>query len=862
VDRVAERISLDMFSVRRGRPSDQGRRSLGEGTCDLKGVLVAGGATTPRVPPGSALVPRWERAQNAGVRGLVFIARSQFRRRAWRLLALAVLVGLVAGLAAALGAGARRSSSVVDRYFASGIPYTLSAFPTDPTASLSPAQVRSMPGVVRADVNSYMGMAKAGTEQGINGLVMDPSSLDPTLRMLRGRPLAPGERRPVVLVNEVFAEEFSLDVGDDVVVRTFANTAAQAAEVSEGTYHPRGPRYRFHIIGLVRTPLDVNVDLKRSPVGSAYGDNNGMIVPAGWYLSHEDEFLGYGHGYQVQLRDPAHDRGPFRAAMVAASPKGSPAGFDTPRYSERRHSFDTPVAVESRVLLALGLAVAVLTALAVVFLIAAEERALGEERPLLTALGATRREHGAIAALRTLPMAVLSAVVAVATAYVLSDRFPIGLGRQLEVDAGRRVDVVIFVALALVLPALVLLAAFVSGRRRVARSSRLRARAAWSHRLARLGAPTEVVVGTNLAFESGSPRRRTTQRAIAAAALAVALVVGVLIVGSGVDDLYARPGSHGYVWDVAVGNVNFSMPKTDLDRLLRDKRFSARTRINYGQATVGGMSTEVLAYRVADTAPPAMLRGRLPVGPGEIALGAKLMDELHAHIGSKVAFSVAGGEMQGEAPTRDRMLTVTGVGVLPLFGESDLGENALVSLDTVREVGGDPAPKIVLARMRRGGGAELRSLDRAYTEEIHGDTVPPRVVNLHRVRTLPLVGVAVAVILGLVLMVHALGVGARARDLAVLRALGMASRRVGRVVAAQAGLFTVLILGVGVPVGLVLGTIGWRAIAHALGISDTTSYPAAIIVVMPTAAALLLAASLWPARRARRVTVSEALRTE
>src|SRR4051812_3029243 len=293
-----------MFSVRRGRSDGQGRRSLGEGTCDLNGRPGGGGATTPPTGGEAPSFPCSRGPRMQGVRGLVFIARSQFRRRAWRLMALAVMIGLVAGLGAALGAGARRSSTVVDRYFASGIPYTLSAFPTDPTASLSPSQVRRMPGVVRADIDTYMGMVDAKSGVGINGRVTDAGALDPTIRLLRGRRPAAGDRGPDLLVNEVFADEFHLDVGDDVIVRTFANTPAQAAEVSAGQYDPRGPKYRFHIVGVIRTPLDVNVDIKRSPVGSAYSDNNGVIVPAGWYLRHEDEFLGYGHGYQVQLRDP------------------------------------------------------------------------------------------------------------------------------------------------------------------------------------------------------------------------------------------------------------------------------------------------------------------------------------------------------------------------------------------------------------------------------------------------------------------------------------------------------------------------------------------------------------------------------
>ena len=47
-------------------------------------------------------------------------------RRGWRAVgALALLVAVIAGVAIALIAGSMRSASVVDRYFAAGIPYDL-----------------------------------------------------------------------------------------------------------------------------------------------------------------------------------------------------------------------------------------------------------------------------------------------------------------------------------------------------------------------------------------------------------------------------------------------------------------------------------------------------------------------------------------------------------------------------------------------------------------------------------------------------------------------------------------------------------------------------------------------------------------
>ena len=114
-----------------------------------------------------------------------FVARSQLRRR-WRsVVLLTLLVGVVGGASISLIAGARRSASVVDRYFAASRPYDLVLF----APSLSADAVRSIPGVERADVDAYVaGVHRApdGTPTGVNALALDPSSFDRTFQVLEG----------------------------------------------------------------------------------------------------------------------------------------------------------------------------------------------------------------------------------------------------------------------------------------------------------------------------------------------------------------------------------------------------------------------------------------------------------------------------------------------------------------------------------------------------------------------------------------------------------------------------------------------------------------------------------------------------
>src|SRR5262245_60275210 len=80
-----------------------------------------------------------------------FVARLQIKRR-WRsLVVIALFVAVVGGVATALIAGARRSSSVVRRYFDATIPYDVLVG----AQSLPRARILAIPGVERADRDTY-----------------------------------------------------------------------------------------------------------------------------------------------------------------------------------------------------------------------------------------------------------------------------------------------------------------------------------------------------------------------------------------------------------------------------------------------------------------------------------------------------------------------------------------------------------------------------------------------------------------------------------------------------------------------------------------------------------------------------------
>ena len=266
-----------------------------------------------------------------------FLARLQIRRR-WRsLVVVALFVAIALGLATALIAGARRSTSVVHRYFDATIPYDLAVG----GFGLDRAQIRALPGVERVDRDTYFASSQLKPDgsvgSAVNGLVYDRAAIDPTIRFLAGR-LPAASDTTAVLVNEAFVREFGLHVGDRLRVKTFAN--ADRADVEANHYdRPHGPVYEFRIAALIRSPLDIALDQPRTVGAQASTSANGMYVPAAFYEKNRKHFLGFGDEFDVQLARSTTVRA-FEAAVRRTF--GDNVYFVPARFAERRASFDTP----------------------------------------------------------------------------------------------------------------------------------------------------------------------------------------------------------------------------------------------------------------------------------------------------------------------------------------------------------------------------------------------------------------------------------------------------------------------------------------------------------------------------------------
>jgi len=802
------------------------------------------------------------------------IARGQMRQRGRALVALTLFVGVAGGLSMALIAGARRSSSVVDRYAATARTYDLSIYiPDDTTAAAWPQdRLLAIPGVVRADPAAYMALTAqpraGGVAQGVNANVQDWTALDPTTRVLEGR-IPDGTDPTEILVNRGFVDQFGYGVGDTVTMRTFG--LDQADDVSQGVYEPHGPEYRFRITGIVRPASDLVTGEARALGSTSYGATNAVLVSNAFYEQHATEFLGFGLGYNISLRDGAAGTQAFTDALAARTPAGQDPPQHIPPLTQRDTGpVDSPVQLETTALLALGTGLGVAGAIATVLIVRAEQRAHDDDIPTLRSLGCSIPQIAGAAVLRALPAAVGGTLVAVDFALMLSARFPIGIGREIELDPGVQANLAVLGLGSLAILGLVLGSAFAFGRPRRDRDgapTRPRTFAGW---LGRTGAPTDLTIAAHLSFDrlrgARTGRGVPSRSAIAGGATLLAVLVAVGVYVGGADRLYTSRSAHGWVWDAAIGNTNFPLDPATAAKLAADPRITAQTGAADGQAKVNGSAAEFVAFDPSGTVSPAVVSGRVPRTDHEIALGAGTARRLGVHVGDSVTFSVKDGEYDttGE-PTTPQQMTVVGTALAPVFGDRELDQVGLVTFGGIAAAGGGAQPQLVLAKLRDGPTAKaLGAIDRDYTEEIATDLVGGRIVNLHRVRAVPLLGILAAALMGIFVLVYVLAVSVRARtrEHAVLRALGLPVRRLRHVLAWQGGILAVGILIIGIPAGLVLGTALWRRVADGIGVRADVALSPWLLCIVPLVLLVALGASLVPARRAAREQITELLRAE
>ena len=179
------------------------------------------------------------------------------------------------------------------------------------------------------------------------------------------------------------------------------------------------------------------------------------------------------------------------------------------------------------------------------------------------------------------------------------------------------------------------------------------------------------------------------------------------------------------------------------------------------------------------------------------------------------------------------MLRVVGEGVAPQFGESDIANTGLLPLPALAAAGGDTTPAYVLVDV---AGPRQAAIDRVagdYTEEMVTDIVPGRVMNLDRVRSVPLAGLAVVVALGAAIRSRrspppVAAIAACWRSFAVWVSMA----RHGDSALVWQGLFAgAVVVLIGIPLGLVTGSVLWDRTIAGLGTRSGIAIPSGMLAI-------------------------------
>ncbi len=548
----------------------------------------------------------------------------------------------------------------------------------------------------------------------------------------------------------------------------------------------------------------------------------------------------------------------------------------------------------------------IIAALAVLIIgvqsISRQLRAGTDDASILRALGAGPAAATADSVVGILAAAVAGALLAVAVAIGLSPFSLFGPVRQVEPGRGIYLDWAALsfgaIGLAVILGAAAVVIGYRQAPHRAAGRPQPAGRGSAVVR-AGLGAGLGAtgVTGLRMALEPGRGRTAVPVRSVLiGAVLAVLVGAATLTFGASLSYLVSRPALYGWNFDYALYSTDGwgPFPPAHLTPLLRrDKLIAASTGVYFLTVQVDGQTVPGILSPAHPAVGPQILSGTGLDGPGEIVLGRGTLAQLHKQVGDDVTVQLG-------PVIRDARLKIVGTAALPALGDTlgihpSLATGAILPTSVVShaalyEAGPDSGPNAIFVRLRPGvsQAAGLRSLQQIanyYNRFVHSpraiDAIgaealelqanvlavqrPAEIVNYRSMGTMPMVlagGVAAGAVAALGLTLVA-SVRRRRRDLALLKTLGFTRRQLATTVAWQSTVVAVVGLAVGIPLGIAVGRWLWIVFAGEL---SAVPYPVvpATSVALAAAAALVLAnlVAAFPGLRAARTPAAEVLRAE
>lgn len=774
------------------------------------------------------------------------------RWRAW--LGLATLIGLSGGLVLACAAGARRTDSAFDRFLVAQRSADASTFYVawDPSfAKLDPDQVEALPSVAESVRGAFVDL---------DGDTEAFASTDARFGVTFGRLKMLEGRRP------------DPNVVDEVSV-PYASAAALGARVGGTitiTPHLPGPNGDEGApVPMVVKVVGIHITAPEFPPDSSSGDQPRFVVltPA-FHREHASRLLSFGTGF-FRLKGGTASYGAFLKEVEGVA--GGKPFFVIPQSEQ--------TAIANASVHQIALALWTFAALLAVVLILVLGQTLARQIfvdsdgfAAARALGMTGGQLFTVGIARAVVIGAGAGLIAVATAFALSPIAPISIARLVEPFPGFRADVfVLALGMVAILGAVTLLSAYPAYRAERAVAQRTDAaprRSRVARAASRVGLPPAAVAGVRLALERGGGRSAVPVRTtIGGATIGIAALLMSFTFAQSLNQLLASPELYGVRWDRVVTAGGFD--RSDVPGMTAlVARITAVPGVEQAAIADDGIpfvidGVEAAGLGIApddrDIAPP-ILAGRFPRAASEIALGEKTLAATGRRIGDDVTVGIQG--------LPSNTFRVVGTVAMPGFSVgSSLGEGAVVPQSAVeRFLDSPPVPETIFVRFAPDARpAAVAKVIEALpgVASLAVPKVPPELVNLGRVSGLPSLMAGVLALLAAAAIGHSLisGVRRRARDLAILKALGFVRGQVRTAVAWQATTLMVLSLVIGIPVGIGAGRWLWALAARALGIVSSPVVPSrGTLALVPLAIIVAVAVSALPARTAARTRPGDVLR--
>lgn len=792
-------------------------------------------------------------------------ARADLRSnwKAWA--TLAVLVGLMGGAVIAAAAGARRTESAFGRFLGATRAPDIFAYSSNGGGDIfqpTYEQLVKVPHVVAA--TSLTGLQVVDPPDA-NVLVPGETRLGlPVLlhKVLAGRVPRP-ECADEVMVSFTLAQEHNLRVGDTLRV-----SLAGADAGSDGQGAPSALPYSIRVVGIEASGNEF-------PPQQGTGVNNVWATPA--FLRSEAGKLGAYDTVALRLVDGVRDVAAFEGEIQRLAQGRATTVFAlADQRSRTQHSIHLQAVAFWVLAGLLGLA----GSLVIAQLLARQSHLESGDFPYLRALGMSRGQLTAVGTTRAVVVGAAGAVIAVASAFVLSPLTPVGLARTAEPRPGFAVDGVVLGLGGLAIVALVTAAGALVAWRAAAHSAVQasapsgRARpSVVAEAISRGALPVPVITGVRLALEPGRGRTAVPVRStLTGAIIGVVALMTALGFSSSLDHLLATPRLYGVTWDAQVADLASDDVSQALPAVLDDRDVAD---VSIGQArypvSAGGVRVDGIALAPERGLPllPTPVAGRLPTEPDEVFLGKRTMAAMHVRIGDTIRAVLA------DATPEPVPLRVVGHGVFPGLSDAmGLGKGLAMTPEGLRRMipgGNIPPPNTILVRFRPGVDAaaatsELRrQVSAGGAFAVLSAERPVDLVNFGRVQALPLVLGGLLGVFATATLAHLLvtSIRRRRRDLAILKTLGLEQGQVRATVACQSTTVGVVAVAVGVPLGMAAARWVWLLFAHQLGIVAGPAFP--LLALGALSLATIVVANLvavLPGRMAARTPPALVLRSE